>query len=134
MLRNSILKSIFITFVSIAMIGCNKEFDNHVVGGEHLTPEELKEQAFLGLTVPFLIEREGDGIYILGLSPHARPFTFNEKVIVGGTKYLKLLKDSEETGIPVRVYVAPNTNDIWFVEEATEEEIRSYEVLRQPEG
>lgn len=129
---NLIFKSIFIAFVSVVMIGCNKTTDNSVPGGEHLTPEEIKEQSFLGLTVPFLIQEEGDGIYTLGLSPHARPFTFSERLL-GGTEHLKLLKDSEETDIPVRVYVSPNTNFIKWVEEATEEDLRSYEATKQPE-
>ena len=127
-----ILKSIFIAFMSIAMIGCNKETDNPAPGGDHLTPEEIKEQAFLGMTVPFLIQEEGDGIYTLGLSPHARPFTFSER-LPGGTKHLKLIKDSKETDIPVRVYVYPDTNFIKWVEEATEEDIRSYEATKQQE-
>jgi hypothetical protein len=80
----------------------------------------------LGVTVPFLIQEEGDGKYTIGLSPHARPFAFNEKVLLGGTVFLKLLKSSKETNIPVRVYVYRNTNDIWWIEEATEDEITNY--------
>lgn len=74
------------------MMGCNRVTDNPVPGGDHLTPEEIKEQAFLGLTVPFLIQEEDDGIYTIGLAPHARPFTFNEKLL-DGTKQLKLLRN-----------------------------------------
>ncbi len=128
---NLILKSIFIAFVSIAMISCNKETDNPL-GGDHLTPEEMKEQAFLGVTVPFLIQEADDGIYTVGLSPHARSFSFSEK-LMNGTKHLKLLKDSKESDIPVRVYIYPNTNNIWWVEEATEEDIQKYEAAKQSE-
>lgn len=127
---NLILKGILISFLSIAMLSCNKETDSPVPGGDHLTPEELKEFTFLGLTVPFLIQEEGDGIYTLGLSPHARPFTFSERLL-GGTTQLKLLKTSRETDIPVRVYVYPNTNDLRWVEQATEEDLKMYEAGKQ---
>ncbi|MCG6189005.1 hypothetical protein [Maribellus maritimus] len=126
---NLIFKNIFIASVLIAMISCNKETENPP-GGDHLTPEEIEEQAFLGVTVPFLIQEDSDGIYTVGLSPHARPFSFSEK-LTDGTKHLKLLKDSKETDIPVRVYVYPNTNDIWWVEEATKEDIQKYEAAKQ---
>ena len=129
MYLNLIFKSIFIAFVSITMLSCNKETDNSL-GGDQLRPEEIKEQAFLGVTVPFLIQEEGDGIYTLGLSPYARPFSFSEK-LMNGTKHLKLLKDSKETDVPVRVYVYPNSNDIWWVEEATEEDVQKYEASKQ---
>ena len=129
---NFIFKCIFIAFVSIATTSCNKETNNPDPGGEHLTPEEIKEQAFLGLTVPFLVQEEGDGTYTIGLSPHARPFTFSEK-LPGGTKHLKLIENSKETNIPVRVYVHPNTNFIKWVEEATDEDIRNYEAVKQQE-
>ena len=128
---NVILKSIFIAFILTVLAGCNKETDEPVIGGDHLPSEEIKKQAFLGVTVPFLIQDEGDGKYTIGLSPHARPFAFNEKVLLGGTVFLNLLRSSKETNVPVRVYIYPNSNYIWWVEEATEEDITNYRVAEQ---
>ena len=45
-----------------------------------------------------------------------------------GTKFLKLLKESEQDDIPVRVYLRPGTNQIWWVEE----EVRNYEAAKTP--
>jgi hypothetical protein len=105
---------------------------------------------YIGWTVPFLIqEMEHDPpIYILGLMPYARPFSFNESVLnyalydempdgrkihdLYGNKFLKLLKESKEKDIPVRVYIYPNTSEIWWVEEATEDDIKKYEETKIP--
>lgn len=105
---------------------------------------------YMGWTVPFSIQEMEDDlpIYILGLMPHARPFSFNESVLnsalydempdgrkirdLYGSKFLKLLKESEEKDIPVRVYIYPNTSEIWWVEEATAEEIKKYEEAKIP--
>jgi|SRR5690554_2759666 hypothetical protein len=148
-------KSIFIAFLSIAMIGCNKSDDAEpLVGGDKAPTVAKSDLQYIGWTVPFSIqEMQNDPpiftpIYTLGLMPYARPFSFSENVLnnalyylasdgrkihdMYGTKFLKLLKESEQDDIPVRVYILPETNEIWWVEEATEEDVRSYEEAKTP--
>lgn len=148
-------KSIFIAFLSIAMIGCNKSDDTEpLIGGDKAPIVAKSDLQYIGWTVPFSIqEMQNDTsiftpIYTLGLMPYARPFSFNENVLnnslyylasdgrkihdIYGTKFLKLLKESERNDIPVRVYLRPGTNQIWWVEEATEEEVRNYEAAKTP--
>lgn len=148
-------KSIFIAFLSIAMIGCNKSDDTEpLIGGDKAPIVAKSELQYIGWTVPFSIqEMQNDTsiftpVYTLGLMPYARPFSLNENVLnnalyylasdgrkihdIYGTKFLKLLKESERDDIPVRVYILSETNEIWWVEEATEEDIRSYEASKTP--
>lgn len=131
------------------MIGCNRS-DNPACLNCDTAPTVAKSDLhYIGWTVPFSIQQmENDSIYTLGLMPHARPFSFNENVLnnalydemsdgrkiheLYGSKFLKLMKESERDDIPVRVYVLPETNEIWWVEKATEEDIRSYEAAKIP--
>lgn len=145
------LKSIIIAFLSIAMIGCNKSNDTEpLIGGDKAPIRAKSDLQYIGWTVPFSIqEMQNDPpVYTLGLMPYARPFSFNENELnnalyylasdgrkihdIYGTKFLKLLKESEQEDIPVRVYILPETNEIWWVEEATEEDVRSYEASKNP--
>jgi len=154
MYHSLMLKSIFIAFLSIAVIGCNKSDDTEPSIGDKAPTVAKSDLQYIGWTVPFSIqEMQNDTsiftpIYTLGLMPYARSFSFNENVLnnalyylasdgrkIGGmygTKFLKLLKESEQDDIPVRVYILPETNQIWWVEEATEEDVRSYEAAKTP--
>jgi hypothetical protein len=152
-------KRLFIISLSlillIAMIGCNKSDDTEpLIGGDKAPTVAKSDLQYIGWTVPFSIqEMQNDPpiftpIYILGLTPYARPFSFSENVLNNalyylasdgrkihdtyGTKFLKLLKESQRDDIPVRVYLLPETNEIWWVEEATEEEIKKYEEAKIP--
>ena len=151
MYSNLILKSIFIVFVSITIVGCNSSDDPEYFKSDTPPIVAKSDLLYLGWTVPFSIQEMGDDppVYTLGLMPHARVFSFNENVLnnalydempdgrkihdLYGTNFIKLLKESEQNDIPVRVYVLPETNEIWWVEEATEEDIKSYEAAKQPE-
>lgn len=148
---NSILRNIFIAFVLMAMISCNHSDDLECLRCDTAPTVAKSDLQYLGWTVPFSIqERQQDPpIYTLGLMPNARIFSFDENVLNQavydetpdgrklhdqyGSKFLELLKESEQEDVPVRVYLLSETNEIWWVEKATEEDIRSYEANKQPE-
>tara|TARA_R110002050_G_scaffold84491_1_gene180361 strand:- start:7551 stop:8012 length:462 start_codon:yes stop_codon:yes gene_type:complete len=146
---DSILKNIFIAFVSIFMIGCNSSDDLECLKCDTAPTTAKSDLQHLGWTVPFSIHemQNAPSIYTLGLMPHARVFSFNENVLnnalydempdgrkihdLYGSKFLKLLKESERDDVPVSVYILPETNEIWWVEEATEADKKSYEASKQ---
>jgi hypothetical protein len=144
------LKSVFIAFVSLAMVGCSHSDETEPLRWDIAPTVAKSDLQYIGWTVPFSIqEMENDPpVYTLGLMPYARVFSFNENVLnialydempdgriihdFYGSIFLKLLEESKREDIPVRVYVLPETNEIWWVEEATEEDIRSYEASKHP--
>ncbi len=146
---NSVLKSIFIVFVLIAMLGCNSSDELECLKCDTAATVSKQDLQHIGWTIPFSIqERQNDPpIYTLGLMPYARVFSFNENVLnnalydempdgrkihdLYGSKFLKLLKESERDDVPVSVYILPETNEIWWVEEATEADKRSYEASKR---
>lgn len=146
-----ILKSIFIAFASIVMIGCNKSDDPACLKCDTAPTVVKSDLQYIGWTVPFSIQAmENDSpVYTLGLSPYARVFSFDENVLNQalyditpdgrktndqfGSKFIELLKESEQNDVPVRVYILPETTEIWWVEKATEEDLRSYEAAKQHE-
>jgi hypothetical protein len=143
------LQCIFIAFVFV-MIGCNNSDDPECLSCDTAPTMAKSDLQYIGWTVPFSIqEMQNDPpIYTLGLMPYARAFSINENVLnhalydnmpdgsivrdMYGSKFLKLLKDSKRDDIPVRVYLLPETNEIWWVEEATEEDISSYVAAKHP--
>jgi len=149
---NSILRNIFIVFLLIAMIGCNSSDEPECINCDTAPMVAKSDLEYLGLTVPFSIQKMQDAppIYTLGLMPHARDFSFDENVLNHalydvtsdgrkvndqyGSQFLELLKKFAQDNIPVRVYILPETTEVWWVEEATEEElIDYYEATKQPE-
>lgn len=109
-----------------------KDSDESAIGNDTPLIVQKSDLVFLGCTVPFSIqENETPPSHSLGLSPYARIFAFNENIRYG-SKFLELLKGSEETDIPVRVYVYPNTSEIYWVEKASDEEIKKYEETKIP--
>lgn len=151
MYDNLIRKSILIAVASITIMGCDNSDDSGYFRGDRPPSVAKSELQYLGSTVPFSIQQMADEppIYKLGLMPHARVFSLNENVLNNalydempdgrkvhdqyGTNFIKLLKESEQNDVPVRVYVLPETNEIWWVVEATDEDIESYEASKQPE-
>ena len=149
---NSIPKNIFIAFIFIAMIGCNSSDDPECINCDTAPSVAKSELEYLGLTVPFSIKKMQDDppVYTLGLMPHARVFSFNENVLnhalyditpdgrkindLYGSQFLKLLEKSVQDNIPARVFILPETTEVWWVEEATEEELtKYYETTKQKE-
>jgi hypothetical protein len=148
---DSIIRNIFIAVVSMAMMNCNHSDEPECLKCDTAPTVAKSDLQYLGWTVPFSIQemQQDPPIYTLGLMPHARIFSFDENVLnqavydeapdgrklhdLYGSKFLELLKESERDDVPVRVYLLPETNEIWWVEEATEEDIRSYEATKQPE-
>ena len=147
------MKNIFIAFVFIAMIGCNSTDDPECIKCDTAPTVAKSDLEYLGLTVPFSIKKMQDDppIYTLGLMPYARVFSFDENVLnhalyditpdgrkindLYGSQFLKLLEKFAQDDIPARVYVLPETTEVWWVEEATEEElIDYYETKKQPEN
>ncbi len=144
------LKSVFIAFVSLAMVGCSPSDETEPLRWDTAPNVAKSDLQYIGWTVPFSIqEMENDPpIHSLGLMPYARAFSFNENVLNNalydkmpdgriihdfyGSIFLELLEESKREDIPVRVYALPETNEIWWVEEATEEDIRSYEAAKHP--
>ena len=147
----SVFGSIFIAFVAIAMMGCNSSDEPECLKCDTAPTVAKSDLQYIGWTVPFSIqEMENDPpVYTLGLSPYARVFSFDENVLNQalyditpdgrktndqfGSKFIELLKESEQNDVPVRVYILPETTEIWWVEEATEEDLRSYEAAKQHE-
>jgi hypothetical protein len=140
------IQKIIMTFALVTvMLSCSEQREDIKPGD--MPPRFYKsELEFLGATVPFLIRKESAGngyTHIMGLIPHARNFYLNEGVTVmlsperkdtgaRGDTFLQLLKVSEEKDIPVRIYVYPKTDDIMWVEKASEEEIKKYEKSKIP--
>ena len=150
---NSIRRNIFIVFVLIAMIGCNSSDEPECIKCDTAPMVAKSDLEYLGLTVPFSIQKMQDDppIYTLGLMPHARIFSFEEDVLNQalyditpdgrkvndqyGSQFLELLKKSEQDDIPAKLYILPETTEVWWVEEATEGELIDYfEATRQPKG
>jgi hypothetical protein len=140
-LMKTFIRTVILTFALLtAMSGCSERQEDIKPGDTPLRFYK-SELEFLGATVPFLIREEPSGngyTHIVGLIPHARRFYLNEGITVmlsperkdagtRGSTFLQLLKTSEENHIPVRIYVCPETDDIMWVEEASEEEIKKYE-------
>ncbi len=148
-LSKIVFKGIFIALVAIAMMGCNSSDELECLKCDTAPTVAKSDLLYLGWTVPFSIQemQQDPPIYKLGLSPHAREFSFDENVLNQalyditpdgrkindqfGSKFIELLKESRQNDIPVRVYILPETTEIWWVEEATEENLQHYEAAKQ---
>ena len=139
-----LLKKVSVFICSFFLIVCCQGNEEKALG-DTAPKMEKSDLDFIGITVPFYIQKnENYSIYTMGLSPHARTFFLKDNMRYFGTTstgreafyyssdFLLLLKNSEEKDIPLRVYVFPNTNEVYWVEEATAEEIKKYEDSRQP--
>ena len=125
------------------LICCHGNEENGL--GDTAPKVDKSDLDFIGITVPFHIQKyENSSTYTMGLSPYARTFFLKENMRFYGTtskgkeiafyggEFIQLLENSEKKDIPLRVYVYPNTNEVYWVEEATAEEIKKYEDLKQP--
>ena len=140
--------SLFVTFMTIAMMSCNDSEKSGCIECDTAPKFKKSDLEFLGCTLPFISQKINDeqDIYEIGLLPYARIFTINayklnrsleiekpadEKILsesdLYGSKFIELLKQAETENVPVRIYLYPKTNEIWWVEEATEEELKSFE-------
>jgi hypothetical protein len=133
------------------MIGCNDSGKSDEIGGDTAPKFQKSDLEFLGCSVPASIEEldAENEVYRLGLSPHSRWFYFNKNELnvslvyesnkhffdqssLHGNVFLKLLEQAEQENKPVRIYVYPKTNEIWWVEEATEEDLKRFEESKKP--